>query len=208
MRFRKVIIPLIVLGAMWLTACGGGSDGPLDEVGQRYTAYLVVLDNDNAVVQVDTIQDDCDGTPEEYSDTLAEVDITVSPDALGITLDRYTIEYIPLDVPLVGGQFRSPTLNNPIGGNAIFSVGPGESATLPEFTLISVSTKLEFNQDMGWLYFDAGLNDWVYDYPPAPDQPQEGRYTIRMKLYFEDTAGEERVIRVERTAWLKDYNNC
>ena len=72
--------------------------------------------------------------------------------------------------------------------------------------MLSVSTKLEFDIEMGWL-FDAGGGVWTY-LAPALDEPQEGRYIIRMTLYFEDDAGEDVEITIQRTAYLKNYDNC
>jgi len=211
MRFRKVIIPLIILGTMWLSACGGGgSDGPLDEVGQRYTASLFVLDNDESVIQIDMIQSDCDGEPEEYSDTLAEVDISLSADAPGITLKRYTIDYEPLENEFSGGSYYSPELiSSPIVGYATFSLGSGGSGTIGEFTFIAIEIKDKFAIEMGWLTESvpgSGVYD-IYD-PPGLGEPRGARYNVVMRLVFEDITGNEKVINVERTVYFRNYDNC
>jgi hypothetical protein len=202
----KLGVITIILAALLISGCSSSSD-PLDEIGQRYTAFLSVEDNEDSTLQVDTFPTACSvDETEEWSDTLALVEITVTQGAPGITLQSYDIEYRPLGTPYFGGSFTPPPLNNPARGYATFSIPSGGTGELP-ITLLSVSTKFEFDIDMGW-YYKIG-DDWVYD--PAwqyPDEPQEGRYTIRVRLNFEDVTGNKRTITIDRTALLKDYNNC
>jgi hypothetical protein len=207
---------ILILGALCVYGCGGGSDGPLDEMGQRYVPFLEVVDNEEETIQVDTVQDACSATEwEDYSDTLANVVITVAKDAPGITLERYTIEYIPLGSPdSSGAVVLPPILSYPATGYSTFSIPSGGSGILP-ITLVSVDTKDEFNIDMGWLYYDATFVDpvtgevgaWLYNVP-EPNELQIARYTFRITLYFKDTYSGDRNIKIDRTIYLSNYSHC
>ena len=195
--FIAVMIVLLLL-------YGCGSD-IMDEEGLRYTAVLEVEDNGDGTLQVDTIQDMCEEEPEDFSDALATVKVTVAQGAPGITLKSYSIEYIPL--PSADGSgvlVQPPALIGPLWGYSTFSIKAGGTGDLP-ITLMSVDTKNEFNIKMGWL-FNSGAG-WVY-YPPEPDELQMGRYTVRVTLYFEDQYSGKRTIFVDRTVYLSNYDNC
>ena len=121
-------IGIICVMAM-IIGCGGGD--LMDETGQRYTASVAIQDLGENTLNIDVIQNFCDSDPEDYGDVSAEVSVGVSADALGITLQGYTIEYIPLESEDGSGNLVTPpALDGPlIGGNLGIDIASGSSAT-------------------------------------------------------------------------------
>jgi hypothetical protein len=144
-------IGIICVVAM-IFGCGGGD--LLDENGQRYSASISIKDLDEETLTVDVIQSYCDSDVEDFGDATASVQIAVSPDALGITLKSYVIEYIPLESEDgTGALVMPPTLDGPLtGGNSGVDIPSGGSLTF-DITCISVDTKQEFRIKNGWLYY-------------------------------------------------------
>lgn len=135
-----------------IIGCGGGD--LLDETGQRYSASIAIKDLGEETLTVDVIQSYCDSDVEDYGDATAAVSVTVSEDALGITLESYSIEYIPLESEDGTGTIvMPPTLDGPLtGGNSGIDIGSGGSEDFT-ITCLSTDTKEEFRIKNGWLYY-------------------------------------------------------
>lgn len=154
MRYSRTTLLFVVLAGLTIFGCGGGSSSePLDEVGQRYTASIAILDLDDATLTIDAFRSTCDGEPEDYGPVTAAVTFSVNDtEALGITLTNYVIEYIPLpSEDGVGGIVMPPTLDGPlVGGNLGIDILPGETVEF-EITCMSVDTKEEYRTKLGWI---------------------------------------------------------
>jgi len=194
---RILLSAVLLLASFGLNGCGSGD--LLDEPGQRYEAYMVVEDAGEEVLTIDTVQADCDpelGTvdPEPFTDTLGIINVSVDAGAPGITLQRYRLQYIPLQSPDGTGQLvLPPNLIDPGFGNFPFDVASGGSAEFT-ITLLGVETKEEYEYLKS---LDASLADLFFS-----------RYILRVTLYVVDEFDEEREIVVERTVWLGPYDNC
>jgi hypothetical protein len=191
-----------------IVGCGSGGD-LLDEVGQRYTATLEIEDFAGLDLAIDIAQDDCDANAtttddfEEYGPAIANIDISVSSDAPGITLQSYSIQYIQLpSEDGTGTIVTPPDLDDPLPGFYNIDIPSGGSATFP-LTCMSVDTKEEYRLKLGWTEFnDGNLRFWV---SPGLD---EGRYTIRFTFTFMNTEGHTETIVRDATVWLGDFDNC
>lgn len=133
---------------------GCGSGDLLDEPGQRYTASIAIKDLDEETLTIDVIQSFCDMVVEDFGDATASVKIGVSTNAAGITMQGYTIEYIPLESEDgTGTLVIPPTLDGPLhGGNLGIDIASGGSAAF-EITCMSIDTKEEYRIKAGWLYY-------------------------------------------------------
>ncbi len=182
----------VVMGTTWL--CGCGSTDLMDELGQSYQATLTVKDNDTDTVQVDILQDDCDGTPEDYSDALGEIEIVAGSKVAGLTLQSYNISYIPLLSPDRNNVNQMPPdLTAPETGYTTIEIPPASTVTFT-ITLMSTDTKR--------VVLLALIND------PALVDLSTARYAIRVVMHFRDQYGNSKDITVERTVYLTDYDNC
>jgi hypothetical protein len=192
---------LMVL-AMIIFGCGSGND-LLNEVGQRYSANVEIVDNAEPRLTIDIAQDLCDSTWEDYGPSSANVTISVASDAPGITLQSYTIDYIPQlsatgdpTVPTVMPEDLATPLpaayniDIPSGGSATFSI-----------IAISTDTKEEYRRRQGWAWDSTTLN-WV---PPVLN---EGVYTIQFAFTFLNTEGQTEIVTKNVTVWFGDFDNC
>jgi hypothetical protein len=165
------------------------SSGPLDEIGQRYVSSVTIEDNGEDTLDIDVIQGMCDNETEEFTNAFATLSISVNASAPGLTLQSYSIQYIPLDSPDGSGELVSPPeLVSPQDGWTRFEVGAGGTGEL-EVTCMSIDTKEEY------------VNFW-------PAGVDISLYTIRITFRFENTAGEGVDIVVDKTVYLGNYNNC
>jgi hypothetical protein len=179
---------MMIVGLLGLYACG--SSDVLGEVGQRYVSNLTIEDaEDEDTLDIDVIQGMCEDEPELFTNTFGILTLTVAEDAAGVTLTSYSVEYTPLEsADGSGGTVMPPELAWPGDGFSDFDVPSGGSAEL-RFTCLSTDTKEEY----------------VNETPAALDV---GRYRIRFIFHFENTAGEDIDITVDRTVYLANYDNC
>lgn len=152
----------LLAGLAIFTGCGSDTD-LLDETGQRYTANIAIQDLNAETLTVDVIQDFCDSEAEDYGPASAAVDFAVDPNAPGITLTGYTLEYIPLpSEDGTGTIVMPPPLDSPLpGGNLGIDIASAGTASF-EITCMSVDTKEEYRRKVGWtLYTETpeGLAD-------------------------------------------------
>ncbi len=194
----KVGLIMLILVTLGTYGCGS-SDGPLDEIEQRYSATLTVLDLDEETIQVDVVQDICsddNGTIEyeDFSDALGEVTVTASEGTAGLTLKSYEIQYTPLESADSLNILRMPPeLADPPDGATSVAV-PANSTVTFTITLISVDTKAAY------VYLrssDSNLSNLAV-----------ARYHIEVTLHFEDENGNDKDITVERTVYFSDYDHC
>jgi len=188
---------MMIVGLMGVYGCG--SSDILDEVGQRYIASLQVLELDEATLQVDTVQDVCgtgnSTTPEDFSDALGEITITAAANTAGLTLQSYTLEYIPLgSVDQLGTSRMPPDITDPPSDGATTVDIPPNSTRTFTITLISTTSKAEYNVKLGL--------------DPALVNLSTSRYLIRVIMHFKDTAGNDRDIAVDKTVYFSDYDHC
>jgi hypothetical protein len=199
MRSKRLIIKAIVtlLAIAGLCSCSGGEEGGglLEENNLRYSANIAGFDDgpNTNTLTIDVTQIVCDPGPppenETWTDTLANINVSVSAGAPGITLDHYEIDYIPiLSTDINDDQIMPPDLNDLADGFYIISIPSGGSASFP-ITCMRVDTK-------------------TYYFNNAPATLMVARYDIRIKLVFIDEYGVEREITVRRTVFLKEYDNC
>jgi hypothetical protein len=200
----------LLLSIAMVVGCGS-SDGPLDEVGQRYTAIITIDDGFTEGDQaVDIAMDDCDMNAttnddwEDFGPAIANVKIAVSSDAPGITLQSYSIQYIALPSPN-SVTIETPTdLEDPLPGYFNIDIPSGGSASF-SLTCMSVDTKTEYREEQGWTwYYDAGTGArfWI------PPELEEGRYTIRFTFNYVNTEGHTGSIVRDATVWLGDFDDC
>jgi hypothetical protein len=193
---------LAVLAAIFV-GCGSGND-LLDEVGQRYTASVEIEDNGEGTLTVDIAQDMCDSDWEDYGPAIANVTIAAATDAPGITLQSYTIEYIPqLSPNSLNVLVMPPDLADGFTGSYSVDIAPGGSSTF-SLTCISSDTKEEYRTKAGWTVVDNRPTEYYWVKP----QLEEGRYTIRFTFNFLNTEGQTETITKDATVWLGDFDNC
>lgn len=203
----------LLIGMAVIAGCGS-SNGPLDPVGQQYTATIAVQDpfTDNDL-SVDIAQDDCDMNAttnddwEDYGPVSAYVVIEAAEDVPGITIQSYTIQYIALPSPDgTGAVVMPPALTSPpLVGNFGIDVTPGGKAEF-SLTCMSVDTKQEYRDAIGWtLYYDSATQwiGWI-----NPSELDEGRYTVRFTFNYVNTEGHTGSIVRDATVWLGDFDDC
>jgi hypothetical protein len=151
--FKKITLSLLVIGLVGLSGCGAGDD-LLDEPGQRYMASIAIQDLDSETLTVDVIRNYCDNDVEDYGPASAAVNFTVDSNAPGITLQSYSLEYIPLESEDGTGTIvMPPALDGPLnGGNLGIDILSGGSASF-EITCMSTDTKEEYRTKVGWLLY-------------------------------------------------------
>ncbi|MCJ8502081.1 hypothetical protein [Desulfatitalea alkaliphila] len=160
--WKKSGLVMTVFWAM-LALVAGCSSGGLDEMGQRYMAFLEAEDfsSGDGTLAIDVAQDDCninalDPDWEDFGPAIGNVTVTVSEDALGITLESYTIHYEPLESPDGTSTTMPPRLESIYNGAYTMDIQSGASGTF-SITLMSVDTKQEFQDKSGW--------SWYTEYP-------------------------------------------
>jgi hypothetical protein len=196
----KKIVSLmsLLLAVTWLYSCGGSSD-LLDEPNQRYRASIVIRDGETTNLTIDTVQSMCDSEPEEFFDVFADMNIIVDADALGISLDYYTLEYFPLmSQNGLGELVLPPDLDDPGVGFFDIDIPSGASSEF-SVTCLGLHTKQEYENKLAAL----AVSD-----PASYSTLRFSRYTIRITFYFVDEADVDREIVLERTVYLGPYNNC
>ncbi len=190
----KFICLIGLLAGLALLGCDG-SDGPLDEVGQRYEANMEIKDFADISLSIDILQSDCDGEPEGYGDVVAEIDIAVDALAPGISLKDYTIEYFALiSEDGTGNMVMPPDLDRPFTGFYNLDIPSGGSAEF-SLTCMTVDTKQEYRVKVGydWYYdtvgWQADLDDKQADIDAKEDDIETTQNSIIINL--EDTAEAE-----------------
>lgn len=221
---RKIIFTLFVICCLCLSGCGS------DNYGGDYTAEIEFNDaDDDGAMAIDIFQHMCDGTTfgniAEYEviyDAFANITLSVSEFSPGITVNGYTIEYIPLySEDGTHNLVLPPTLNsltNDYGSNSLY-IPPNSSYTFTT-TCLSIDQKQEYANLIGWteVYYpydsDAdGTNDSFIYYPSITagtvySNLAIARYTIRYIFRCTDDNGERRNIEARRTVYFGDYDHC
>ncbi len=195
-RAALSILSLILFTGFTLLGCGSGGEGDvLDENEQRYTADVSFSDADeDNILTIDVLQQMCDTEPEIFTDVLATISLDISPGAPGLTLESYSIEFIPVASSDTNDQqVMPPDLADPEEGFYTFSVPSGGSSEFT-ITLMRIDTK------------DFYLQQWLSD--PALANLVVARYRIRIELHFVDEYGVDRDIELDRTVFLSNYDNC
>ena len=188
-KILKLTYVLLMVCCFFLFGCG--EDTPeLD-----YQATMSLTDNGTETMTIDiNMTNPCTvgGTDaESYTDAFAEISLTTSETASGLTLKGYTIEYIP-ELSEDGTQtlVLPPSINNLVdsGSNTVYM--PTNSSTSFTVTCFSFDQKEALNN------LRLATNFVVM------------RYTVRIILYCEADSGQEKNIEVRRTVYFGNYNNC
>jgi hypothetical protein len=186
---------VVIFGVMMVFGCGGGG---IEEMGQRYTSSMFIEDNGSATLDIDVIQSNC-GTIEEpeaepFTNVFALVTVGVSKDALGLSLQSYSVAYIPVLTPDGSGNLvRPPDLVAPGPGTSNFELGKGQTSEL-EIVCMDIDTKEEY------------VNKWLSD--PALVNLDMSQYIIRVTLHFKDAANHNVTLTTEKEVNLGNFNNC
>jgi hypothetical protein len=193
------ILALAMMFCFWFYGCG--DTDLLDELNQRYTASMSIEDAGDSTMTIDVVQNlDCDGAanttdPEFFTDVFANITISIESGAPGLTLEGYTIDFIPLRSDNDSGTYYLPPdipdVDDP--GSNTFSISSGSSGTFTT-TCMTLSAKGGY---LALIAADPNFNQGDYI-----------RYTIRFTLFFIDEYDNDRVIEVERTIELGNYDNC
>ena len=199
---KNIVLVLLSIAACFMIGC---SDAELlDETEQQYSASIEFLDGDTGedvapTLQIDVVQINC-GTdpttpdPEPYTETLAEISVTLAPNAPAITIRRYRIEYIPLLSTDVNGNLVLPIdLTEPEDGAKTLAIPSttGGSTTTFTITWLTEDVKTQFR------------NWWS-----ATPTLETGRYAMRVTLYYTFLDGEEGEVDADRTVTLSEYYRC
>lgn len=196
-------IAILTVLAMIVVGCGSGND-LLDEVGQRYTASIEIEDNGEGTLTVDIARELCDSDFEDYGPTIANVTVAVSSDAPGITLQSYTIQYIPqLSPDSTNKLVMPPDLADGFTGSYSVDIASGSSGTF-SLTCMSTDTKEEYRTKVGFVVVDNRPTEYYW----IPPLLEEGRYTIRFTFNFLNTEGQTETITKDATVYLGDFDNC
>ena len=174
-----------------LSIVGCGEDPPELE----YLASMALSDNgenDTMTIDINWVNPCPGGTdPEPFTDAFAEIELTTSETASGLTLKGYTIEYIP-ELSEDGTQtlVLPPTINNLVDSGSYTLYMPTNSTTSFTLTCFSINQKEALNTLRLATNFETM------------------RYTVRIILYCEADSGQEKNIEVRRTVYFGDYSNC
>lgn len=185
---------VIIFGVMMVFGCGG-----IDEIGQRYTSSMFLEDNGTATLDIDVVRNNCgddplDPDPEPFTNVFAFITVRVSNDALGLSLQSYSVAYIPVLTPDGSGNLvRPPDLVAPGPGTSNFELGTGQTSEL-EIVCMDIDTKEEY------------VNKWLSD--PALVNLDISQYIIRVTLNFKDAANHNVSLTTEKEVNLGNFNNC
>ena len=188
---------------------GCGSDGDLlDTVGGRYDVEVVFDDGGESEDRIDILQSNCDGNTtsseddEDFYATEAIITVSVDEDSPGLTLDRYTIEYLAVNSPTGDNVIQTPpALLNPGTSLLSWHIEPGtsEDNSVP---VISIDTKEDYRDLIGYVQDPSTL------VVLAAPSLTNAYYIVRLTLYFTDDYGEEVVHVVTRTVLFGPWDNC
>lgn len=181
-----------------LTFSCGGSDA-LDETNDRYILDFSITDGEEEDTHfVDVRQSiDCDGdgdpsdSEEGVFSAVGVLTITVSPNAAGLWLDRYRVEYIPQPSPNDTGGLTTPTDLAPISQELTsFYVGPGETA-IESIIAMTTTTKRWF--DTNW-YIGSDVDNALY--------------TIKVTLFCTDDGDNDKKLYFYKDVSLAEWLRC
>lgn len=193
---KRTLFSVVLLSVFCLWFCGCGGD-----TGGVYTTDVTFSDAKNDdVLSFDITRDICTPaappTPavlEDFTDVLANITLTVGENMPGITINSYSIEYLPLtSVDELSNPVTPPDLEPLIdqagSGSNNLHIETNSSVTF-SIECLSISQKDEFSFLRGAATYSA-------------------RYTIRIILHCTDDSGYNRNIEIRRTVYLDDYDNC
>ena len=164
MQHRILTVAMVI----FMTACFGifgcAEQELLEETGDMYQYSLSLSDGEeDGVIAIDTVQEICSTTTdpdtgdvtivsEVYTDVYADITIRVDSDAPGLTLEKYSIDYIPLSSADGSGFLvNPPDLVDPPDGYTTDYIPSGGTTTFV-IPVMTVDTKDEWSIKMGWLY--------------------------------------------------------
>lgn len=177
----------LTMFCFWFSGCG--DDEPLG----LYTTDVTFTDNGAATLTIDTFfTNPCPGTtdPEPYTPVLANITLKVAAGLPGLTIQGYTLAYVPL--PSEDGTHTlvmPPTLDSPLTGGTDSITVPSGSSTTFSITCFSIGQKDEYRA----LTTLGG---------------SEARYIFQITLHCIDEFYDERDIVIQRTVYLGAYDNC
>lgn len=192
---KRTLFSVVLLSVFCLCFYGCGGD-----TGGIYTTDVTFSDAGNDdVLSLDVTRDIC--TPatatapadlEDFTDVYANITITVAEELPGITINSYSIEYLPLtSVDELSNPVTPPDLEPLIdqtgSGSNNLHIDTNSSHTF-SIECFSTSQKDEFSSLRGATY--------------------TARYTIRIVLHCTDDSGYDRNLEIRRTVYLDDYDNC
>jgi hypothetical protein len=192
---NKLFLPICLMFiALLLFGCGGSD--LFDEQGGRYVFDLNITDGDESDTQdIDLTRDlDCDddGTaddPETYTQVYGDISVSVAPDAPGLTLLRYTVNYYPALSLDDNGVWQNPP---PIPSQSplITSefVDSGQTAT-ERIIIMTFDTK-------GYV---------VANFPAALFS---ALYTIEVEVVYENYEGNEETYRFYKDVTMSFFDRC
>ena len=193
--FLKLTYILFTVCCICLFGCGE------DDYGADYTSSVSFQDGDEeGVLTLDMYQSQCEAVDpaspfanvlEIFTDVFADIEITTAENVDGLTLNGYTIEYIPeLSEDGTHTLILPPTLNSLVdkGSNNIYM--PTNSTT--SFTITCFSTDQKF--DYATLMVGNTLD--------------VSRYTIRIILFCTADSGQKKSIEIRRTVYFGNYYRC
>lgn len=194
MKRTSLSIMLLSVICLCLYGCGGDTRGV-------YTTDVSFLDADNDdVLGFDVFMDICTAATatepaemETYTDVIANITLSVGDGMPGITVNSYSVNYIPLTSVDSGSNPVTPPSLEPLTDNAAsgsynthIETNSTESFPIECFT---VSQKAEYRNLMGAATYTS-------------------RYTVRIVLHCTDDSGYDRDIEIRRTILLANYDNC
>lgn len=158
-----ICLTILFLTGLWICSCGDVQ--LLDPMDDTYQVSFSV----DGSSDIDVIQSDCDGTPQDFFGEIGSLTIASSLDAPYLRITSYMVEYIPQLSSARDGTWAVPvalgqTANYPF----TIEVNPGDTVSpeegLPD--VMSIGIKDNYATDLdGFLYFAQGI------------------YTLRLHLY-------------------------
>jgi hypothetical protein len=195
----KIVLILFLVG-LWCYSCGTGDF--LDETNLRYQIDVEFADGgDEATLSADIHwNDDCNGDgnttdPEDFTDLIANIEITVDENAPGLTMTGYRVSFEPLTtVDTSGNIIQPPDMPTPYTGSYDVDI-PSNSIVSFWITCMEIDMKLYMETFMPACTI-VGCPDYIY------------RYQITIRMDFIDEYLESRDFTIRRTIYFGRYNKC
>jgi hypothetical protein len=192
---NKLFLPICLM-FITLLPLGCGESDLFDEQGGRYVFDLIITDGDESNTQdIDlTRDDDCDddGTPDDpelYTQVYGDITVSVAPDAPGLTLLRYTVNYYPALSLDDNGVWQNPP---PI---------PSQS---PLITSEFVDSGQTATQRIIIMTFDT-KGFVVANFPASLFS---ALYTIEVEVVYENYEGNEETYRFYKDVTMSFFDRC
>lgn len=187
-----ICLTILLLTGLWICSCA--DQDLLDQVDDTYQVYLTIGNDDSQ--DIDVIQNDCDDDPlivdpEEFYGEVGSISIISSPDAPFLSIESYSVAYIPLESPLwSGGTAWPPNLAAPGRHGLSFTVEPNSERNQPLYNILTIDTK-----------------EYYAFHPQGYGQFIQGVYTIQVTLYGKNN-GIDVELKADTVVRLMDVDNC